>query len=176
MASTTAGEAAILKLPLELLCLVFSELSFFDLLKCYSVTPEWTEAIDYDDDIRRKMFRLPKKIAAADQQTRRRHVRKLWRELYDQVGKHYIVPRVLWSRIHVNPLFRRPDDHSYGETELFSRGTLAFGTRTFLYIPKSTKLSLNYRRQQEDLFQSMVVTWPPVTHIWDWVTRHIGGL
>jgi hypothetical protein len=129
MASTMTVRRLIPAVPNELGELIIQHLSFQELVAGYFVSREWRDVINNDDDIRKKMFRLPKKVSH----------------------------QALWSRISINPLVELS----------YTRDIGGFYDVEYVehHLPFWDQLSVGHKTESDDLFNSMVATYPPIARI-----------
>jgi hypothetical protein len=142
--------------PNELGELIIQHLSFQELVAGYFVSREWRDVINNDDDIRKKMFRLPKNIEQGHRYDVIEFVRDKWRNIDAEVGQE-VSHQALWSRISINPLVELS----------YTRDIGGFYDVEYVehHLPFWDQLSVGHKTESDDLFNSMVATYPPIARI-----------
>jgi hypothetical protein len=70
--------------PNEITDLILYQLPPEDLLAVYLVSRACMDFVNNNDQIRKKMFRLPKSLDGASGQVRAAHIQQLWQDVYDK--------------------------------------------------------------------------------------------
>jgi hypothetical protein len=102
--TVSARNVLLALLPPVLLDMVLYQLPLANLVTCFFISHKWQDAMDNDDVLRAKMFRLPKYLEDADESARAVFVAKLWGEMYKKMNKNERSPGVNWQHICANPL------------------------------------------------------------------------
>jgi hypothetical protein len=165
MAAPNAVRRMIPAFPNEVSLLVLSNLEIDDLLICYFVSPTWKIAIDNENTLREKMFRLPKEFEGAEKRLSRRFVEDLWEGLYDEVWDFKYELYHALKYVHINPLLEN-------ELLISDHKLLQFKGPLRWFIPNRAQLRPEEQRQQRELIRSMFLTWPPVTNHDVWKYTH----
>lgn len=145
--------------PNDISIAIIDHLLFLDLVSAYFVSKRWQDFIDNDKKASKALFRLPQKERDGDIESQVNLVEKLWQKLHD---KDSIMPaKKLWDCICFNPLFNDPSgelsNDEYGS--YITCPLQAFQTNLLLKVPKE------FEQQLEDLWRSMLVTYPPITRM-----------
>ena len=99
-----AGPQLIPGLRNEISDLVLHQLAYHELITAYFVSPAWQDAIDDDNVLRKRMFRLPKSLAKAGHAERTRFVRGPWQNIRDRLPDGS-TDLDLWENVAINPLY-----------------------------------------------------------------------
>jgi hypothetical protein len=91
--------------PNEVNDLILYQLPPEDLLVIYLVSRACRDFINNNDQIRKKMFRLPKSLDGASRQVRAAHIQQLWQGVYDRMDTNELTLKCWWH-IRVNPFIR----------------------------------------------------------------------
>jgi hypothetical protein len=147
--------------PNEIGDLIISRLSFFNLVTGYFASKSWRHFLEDNDDIRRAMFRLPKRFDNVDEQTCIDFINGLWDEIADRDDNDDDWPTRLWAKVAINPIFCSP------KAKAITRDGIActMDSQKGFDISRLPNVPRCSRNRLRDLWGSMFVAYPPVTRI-----------
>ncbi|KAF2825419.1 hypothetical protein CC86DRAFT_43111 [Ophiobolus disseminans] len=169
MTAPRPGPRLIPAFPNECTDIVLKHLSFFDLLRVYCVSPNFQRFMSSDDEICARMFRLPKRIRLADDAAREAFVKELWRVADAKFADSYSVYD-FEGYIDFNPSFHTNCEMSDWDEELVIRLENTFD------LTKLSQISTHLLPELTDLWNSMFITYPPITHVRSHTRHHPGFL
>jgi hypothetical protein len=149
--------------PNEISDLVFLQFSFHDLINGFFVSHGWQDYIDGNDELSKRMFRLPKRLRSADTAACERFVDDLWAKTYPKVKDH---EDAIWEHIESNPLYDDPDDpEDPEERDYHSGGHYRNYGQQYLHLGRLPIVPNHLEDDLRALWRTMFVSYPPVQRI-----------
>jgi hypothetical protein len=146
------------RFPNEISDLILLQRPFHDLLNVYFVSNTLRGHVDDNDEMCRRMFRLPQALEAADSTARHRFVADLWANTNSKVPYDELATK-LWPYIRINPLI----DLDSGSLKWY--GGYKMPTPAAPNNSALPQMPTYLRPWLQRFWRSMFTTYPPVSRI-----------
>jgi hypothetical protein len=152
--------------------LILYQLPPEDLLAVYLASRACRDFVNNNDQIQKKMFRLPKSLDSASRQVRAAHIQQLWQDVYDRMNRNELTLKC-WSHIRVNPFIRAypqsVDSHRMNSPDYFE-DTYEVDSQSLTFLstyppPNCLSFVPDEKKVLTSLIDTMFITYPPICRI-----------